>query len=162
VASTSQNDKKTKRSAAGGGLTYGQSLEIIGRYFDQQNYRGVFVAEGAEGFVGKARPAAQDVELRAEGFSFPFDDLRARAADPPTPPIPVEDGPPFCPDGYAVFMSMIGDWCDKKGGSLVSLLEMTTGFILSYTESHDGMAVRQRLVLDRAAIEDMMSSANSF
>jgi len=160
VALASQNDKKTKRSASSGKLTYRQSLEIIGRYFDQQHYRGIFVAEVAEGFVGKARPATQEVDLHAEGFTFPLDDLRALATDASVPPVLVEDGPPFCPDGYSVFMRTVGAWCDKQSASLVSLLEMEAGFILSYTESHNGVSTRQRIVLDRAAIEDMMNEAD--
>ena len=57
--------------------TYRQTLEAIGWYFDQQNYRGIFVAEVEEGYIGKARPAEETAELHAEGFTFPHDDVAA-------------------------------------------------------------------------------------
>src|SRR5690242_14822974 len=41
---------------------YRQALEAIGWYFDQQLYRGVFVAEVEDGYIGKARPAEEDAE----------------------------------------------------------------------------------------------------
>lgn len=153
MARASQNDKKTKQATSSAPLTYRQSLEVIGRYFDQHQYRGIFVAEVAEGFVSKGRSSSQTVE----GLTFLFDDLRALAPGPSDPPILVADGPPLCPDGYSVFLRAVGERCDQVGGALVSVLEMAMGFVLSYTEPSGGVTVRQRLILDRSAIEALMN-----
>src|SRR2546421_4476280 len=77
--------------------TYSQTLGAIGWYFDQQKYRGVFVAEVEAGDIGKARPAEETAGLYAEGFTFPHEDVAALSnsaaagAPPPagtTPPLP--------------------------------------------------------------------------
>src|SRR5947208_1095978 len=113
--------------------TYSQTLGAIGWYFDQQNYRGIFVAEVEEGYIGKARPAEEAAERHAEGFTFPHDDVAAlidSAASGATPP---EHTSPLCPSGYRTFMCALGEMYDRAGASYVAVLEVTDGFVLGFT-----------------------------
>ncbi len=141
--------------------TYRQALEAIGWYFDQQLYRGVFVAEVDEGYVGKARPAEEDAELRGEGFTFPHDDvltlIKTAAAGGPAP----DSVTPLCPGGYGPFMRAVGEMCDRTEASYVSVLEVTNGFVLGFTaRAKDGKGMeRRRHLLDRNGIEELMNRA---
>lgn len=138
--------------------TYREALEAIGRYFDQQLYRSIFIAEVDDGYIGKARPAEEDVELRSEGFTFPSDDIRALIADAVgAPPELIDDGPPYYPYGYGVFMRAAGARCDRSGGHEVAVLEVMSGFILSYTTTEGGNATRHRVLLDRTDIENLVN-----
>ena len=136
---------------------YREALEAIGRYFDQQLYRSIFIAEVEDGYIGKARPAEEEVELRAEGFTFPADDVRALIADAAsTPPEPIDDGPPYCPDGYGVLMRAVGTRCDALAARDVAVLEVINGFVFSYTTMAGDSATRHRILLDRTGIEDLI------
>ena len=141
--------------------TYRQTLEAIGWYFDQQNYRGIFAAEVEEGYIGKARPAEETAELHAEGFTFPHDDVAAlinSAAAGATPP---ESTSPLCPSGYRTFMCALGEMYDRAGAGYVSVLEVTDGFVLGFTApSKDGRKPeRRRSMLDKAGINDLLDRA---
>jgi hypothetical protein len=138
--------------------TYRQTLEAIGWYFDQQNYRGVFVAEVEAGYIGKARPAAESAELHAEGFTFPHDDVAALINSATANMAPPENTSPLCPEGYGTFMRVLGEMYDRTGASYVSVLEVTDGFVLGFTvPSKDGRTLeRRRSMLDRAGISDLM------
>jgi hypothetical protein len=140
---------------------YRQALEAIGWYFDQQLYRGIFVAEVAEGYIGKARPAEEDAELRGEGFTFPHDDVAALITGMPEGSKAIEAGPPLCPGGYYLLMRAVGEMCDRVGASYVSVLEMTNGFVLSFsTQSKDGRGLeRRRHLLDRSGVENLLTKA---
>ena len=96
---------------------YRQALEAIGWYFDQQLYRGVFVAEVEDGYIGKARPAEEDAELRGEGFTFPRDDVAALIAAMPDDSTFVQNDSPLVPGGYHIFMRAVGEMCDRTGGA---------------------------------------------
>lgn len=141
--------------------TYRQALEAIGWYFDQQLYRGVFVAEVDEGYVGKARPAEEDAELHGEGFTFPHDDvlalIKTASAGGPAP----DSVTSLCPGGYGPFMRAVGEMCDRTEASYVSVLEVTNGFVLGFTtHAKDGKGLeRRRHLLDRNGIEDLMNRA---
>ena len=139
---------------------YREALQAIGRYFDQQFYRGVFVAEVDDGYVGKARPGEEDAEMHAEGFTFPHADVQALIVSTAGQTGTV-DGPDHCPFGYGVFMAAVGEMCDRTGARLVSILEVTQGFILSFTTaSADGKGVeRRRHLLDRAGVEELVAQA---
>ena len=148
---------------------YRQALQAIGHYFDQQSYRGIFVAEIDEGYIGKARASHEEVELYAEGFSFPLNDVEALIANPL--PRGFVDGPPHCPYGYGLFMQAVGEFCDRNNASYVSVLEVTNGFVLCYTigsqrdsgrrgrKGGDHRPERRRFVLDRVGIEEMVNGA---
>ena len=140
---------------------YRQALEAIGWYFDQQLYRGVFVAEVEDGYIGKARPAEEDAELRGEGFTFPHDDVSALIAGMPGDSTVIESASPLCPGGYHLFMRAVGEMCDRTGAHYVSILELTNGFILSFTtHTKDGRGVeRRRRLLDRTGIENLLTQA---
>lgn len=140
---------------------YRQALEAIGWYFDQHMYRGVFVAEIADGYIGKARPAEEDAETNAEGFTFPHSDVSAlMAAAANGGPAP-EHAPPFCPVGYGAFMRAVGEMYDRNEASLVSVLEVTNGFIIGFTvPARDGRKLeRRRLILDQNAIGELINKA---
>jgi hypothetical protein len=138
--------------------TYSQTLGAIGWYFDQQNYRGVFVAEVEAGYIGKARPAEETAELHAEGFSFPHEDVATLINSAAVGAAPLEGTSPLCPEGYGTFLRAVGEMCDRTGASYVSVLEVTNGFVLGFTvPSKDGHTVeRRRSLLDRVGIEDLM------
>jgi hypothetical protein len=146
------NDKDTVRP------TYSKTLGAIGWYFDQQNYRGVFVAEVEEGYIGKARPAEEAAELHAEGFTFPHDDVAALINSAAAGAAPSERTSPLCPEGYGTFLRAVGEMCDRTGASYVSVLEVTNGFVLGFTvPSKDGRTMeRRQSVLDRGGIDDLM------
>ena len=137
-------------------------MEAIGWYFDQQLYRGVFVAEVEDGYIGKARPAEEDAELRGEGFTFPHDDVTALIAAHARR-LHVRSRAPrrSVPGGYHLFMRAVGEMCDRTGARYVSILELTNGFILSFTtHAKDGRGVeRRRHLLDRAGIENLLTQA---
>ncbi len=152
---------------------YRHALQAIGHYFDQQLYRGIFVAEIDDGYIGKARSAHEDAELYAEGFSFPHDDVQALIDSPLTGENAPIDGPPHCPYGYGLFMQAVGELCDRHEASYVSVLEVTNGFVLCYTvdaaptrdsgrrlggRRNEPRAERRRFVLDRVGIEELMNS----
>ena len=138
--------------------TYSQTLGAIGWYFDQQNYRGVFVAEVEAGYIGKARPAEETAELHAEGFSFPHEDVVALLNSAAAGSAPPESTSPLCPEGYGTFLRAVGEMCDRTGASYVSVLEVTNGFVLGFTvPSKDGHTMeRRRSLLDKAGIDDLM------
>lgn len=140
---------------------YRQALEALGWYFDQQLYRGVFVAEVDDGYIGKARPAEEDAELRGEGFTFPRDDVAALIAAMPADSSFVQNDSPLVPGGYHIFMRAVGEMCDRTGARHVSILELTNGFILSFTAhgKDSGGVERRRHLLDRAGIENLMTTA---
>jgi hypothetical protein len=146
------NNKDTVRP------TYSQTLGAIGWYFDQQNYRGVFVAEVEAGYIGKARPAEEAAELHAEGFTFPHDDVAALINSAAAGAAPSERTSPLCPAGYGPVLRAVGEMCDRTGASYVSVLEVTNGFVLGFTvPSKDGRTMeRRRSVLDRGGIDDLM------
>ena len=137
---------------------YSQTLGAIGWYFDQQNYRGVFVAEVEAGYIGKARPAEETAERHAEGFTFPHDDVAALINSAAAGAAPPESTSPLCPEGYGTFLRAVGEMCDRTGASYVSVLEVTTGFVLGFTvPSKDGHTMeRRRSLLDKAGIDDLM------
>jgi hypothetical protein len=149
---------------------YREALQAIGHYFDQQAYRGIFVAEVDEGYIGKARSAYEEAELHAEGFSFPLDDVQALIASPITTSSAAVDGPPHCPYGYGLFMQAVGEFCDRNDACYVSVLEVSSGFVLCYTSNcgprrRGGKgapkAERRRFVLDRTGIEEMINHASA-
>ncbi len=139
---------------------YRQALKAIGRYFDEQPCRGIFVAEVDEGYIGKAYPAHEPAELHAEGFTFPFEDVRS-LIQVATGTAPTVDGPPHCPYGYGVFMEAAGEVCDRAGASYVSVLEVTNAFVLCFTvPREDGRDLqRRRYVLDRIGVEELLNGA---
>ncbi len=154
---------------------YREALQAIGHYFDQQSYRGIFVAEIDDGYIGKARSAYEAAELYAEGFSFPLDDVQALIDSPLTTSSVAVDGSPHCPYGYGLFMQAVGVFCDRNDACYVSVLEVTSGFVLCYTVAgaragrrsggHRGgkgaeKTERRRFVLDRMGIEEMMNLAS--
>ncbi len=139
-------------------LSYREALEAIGLYFDQQLYRSIFVAEVDDGYVGKACPAEEEAGLRAQGFTFPFDDVRALVARNGDAAVaPPDGGPPHCPDGYAAFMRAAGAHCDRAAASYVSVLELNSGFVLSYTARSGSGRERRRLMLDRIGIGELLN-----
>lgn len=141
---------------------YKMALGAIGRYFDQQTNRGIFLAETADGYVGKAYSgAAYEAEMHAEGFSFPHEDIRALIASPIMHAPPPTSTPPNCVYGYGLFMQAVGDMCDRSQASYVSILEVTQGFIVSYTLQPDTKRAPERIsmVLDRTGIDDIMNQS---
>lgn len=140
---------------------YKDELAAIGRYFDQQLYRGIFVAEVDEGYIGKARPAEDLAELKAEGFTFPYDDVRALIANTSAgaPGSLSHDGPTLCPGGYGLFLGAVGAMCDRVRASYVSVMELNTGFLLGFsTATTDGRPLeRRRYHLDRLGVEEMIN-----
>lgn len=149
------------KKPSSGRPTYGQALEAIGWYFDQQLYRGIFVAEVDDGYVGKARPMEDRAGTRTEGFTFPHSDVSALATAAAAGHALPDSAPPFCPEGYSVFMRAVGEMYDRNSASYVAVLEVANGFILSFTAtSRDaGKPVRRRLLIDRAGIEELMNKA---
>lgn len=143
--------------------TYAQTLEAIGWYFDRHSYRHIFVAEVADGYIGKASAARDDEERQVEGLSFPRADVTALLAEVPRAGARAEGGPPLCPDGYGAFMHVIGEMCDRNQAELVSLVEMVDGFALGFTaQAPDGHhTLRRRLLIDRVGIEELMSRVES-
>lgn len=144
-----------------GRAPYREALAALGWYFDRQQYRGIFVAEADDGYVGKARPAEEEAERHAEGLSFPRSDVQAlmAAADASTE-TPAETSP-LCPTGYGPFMSAVGELYDRNDARQVSLLEVTNGFVLGFTargENGRGLE-RQRVLLDRAGVLDLLHRA---
>jgi len=138
--------------------SYREALEAIGFYFDQQLYRSVFVAEVDDGYVGKARPAEEEANVHAEGFTFPFNDVRTLIANIGGAAVePPAGGPPHCPYGYAAFMRAAGAHCDRAGASYVSVLELNNGFVLSYTTQSASGSERRRLMLDRVGIGELLN-----
>ena len=145
--------------------TYRQTLEAIGWYFDQQQYRGIFVAEIEAGYIGKARPAEETAELHADGFVFPHDDVAAlinsAASSAAAGAAPPESTSPLCPEGYGAFMRALGEMCDRTGANHVSVLEVTDGFVLGFSvPSRVGRTMeRRRSLLDKAGLNDLMDRA---
>ena len=149
-----------KRQTAGR-AAYGEALRAIGWYFDQQRYRGIFVAEVDDGFVGKARMAEDVDEAHAEGFSFPRTDVSALMVSAAVGGGVPDSRPPQCPDGYGPFMHAVGKMYDRNAARCVTLLEVANGFVIGFTTARDGKAVRRRLLLDRAGIEELMDRADA-
>jgi len=152
----------TKKTSTldGAAYSYREELEAIGLYFDQQLYRSVFVAEVDDGYVGKARPAEEEADLHAEGFTFPFADVHTLVANIGGATVePPDGGPPHCPYGYAVFMRAAGAHCDRAGACYVSVLELNNGFVLSYTVQDGAASERRRLMLDRIGIGELLNEA---
>lgn len=141
--------------------TYRQALEAIGWYFDQQLYRGIFVAEVDEGYIGKARPAEEEAEMHGEGFTFPHDDVLALMKTAAAGGALPQNMMPLCPGGYNTFLRAVGEMCDRVDASYVSVLEVTTGFALGFTtRAKDGKGLeRRRILLDRPGIEDLLNRA---
>lgn len=144
-----------------GRASYKEALAALGWYFDRQQYRGIFVAEADDGYIGKARPAEEEAERHAEGLSFPRSDVQAlmaaAAASTDTP----AGASALCPTGYGPFMSAVGELYDRNEARQVSLLEVANGFVLGFTaRSENGRGLeRQRVLLDRAGILDLLHKA---
>ena len=140
--------------------TYNEALGAIGRYFDQQLYRGIFVAEVDDGYIGKAHPAEEDAELHAEGFTFPLDDVSALLDYAPAAAQSLDEGPPLCPEGYGVLLSAVGHLCDHNGARCVSMRETRRAFVLGFSApAKGGGQERRQYVLDRSAIEELLARA---
>lgn len=144
-----------------GRAPYRQTLAALGWYFDRQQYRGIFVAEADDGYVGKARPAEEEAECHAEGLSFPRSDVQALIAAAAASTDSPAMASTLCPTGYAPFMSAVGELYDRNDARQVSLLEVSNGFVLGFTargENGHGLE-RQRVLLDRAGILDLLHKA---
>jgi hypothetical protein len=114
-----------------------------------------------EGYVGKARPAEEEAELHAEGFTFPYDDIKALIATTGQPVSLPGDGPPLCPGGYGLFLRAVGEMCDRAGATSVSVLEVTSGFVLGFNAKPKGgrSTERRRHHLDRVGIDELTNHA---
>ncbi len=142
---------------------YREALAAIGCYFDRHLYRGVFLAEVPDGYIGKAHPAEEHAELRAEGFTFPSSDVEALIADTDERDVVPESTPPFCPSGYKVFLRAVGAMCDHASAQHVSLLETTSGFVLglSVPAKQQRRLERRRILLDRGGIDELLSKVSA-
>lgn len=142
---------------------YRDELAALGRYFDQQLYRGIFIAEVDDGYVGKARPAEEDAEMQAEGFTFPHSDMQALMANAGTADGLAADGPPFCPGGYGLFMRAVGEMCDRVNAGYISVLEVIDGFVLGFNApAKNGRGLeRRRYHLDRVGIAELTNHVES-
>ena len=137
--------------------TYEMTLSAIGSFFDQQEGRGIFLAEVDEGFIGKSFSGDQEVELRADGFSFKREDVAALMQNAWVSDVAVRSTSSHCIDGYGVFFRAFGAECDRIGATYVSLLEVKDGFVACYTDRMTSRPVRRRIFFDELAIGDLQA-----
>ena len=140
--------------------SYQDSLRAIGRYFDRNVYRHVLVAEVDDGYVARAFSGHQS-SLRAEGIALPMSDVLALIAAQDQG----RDGtgsdlkmPPLLPTGYEDFFRTLGHDMDAAKAGFVTLLELSTGILVSYTaKGLKGGPERAQTFYDPPRIDDLLT-----
>lgn len=115
--------------------TYQQALRAIGRYFDQNVYRLVHVSEVDDGYSARAFPGQQGYR-KEQGIALPLRDVLALMRNQEQRRgAAVEEVTlsPLCPTGYADFFRSLGFDLDAAGATNVHLVELSLGFMVSYT-----------------------------
>jgi hypothetical protein len=139
---------------------YQDSLRAIGRYFDRNIYRHVLVSEVEDGYIARAFPG-QIGNLKAEGIALPMSDVMALInSQEQVRGVAVADVkmPPLCPTGYEDFFRALGYELDVTNATNVCLVELSSGFLVSYTAKTDHGAVeRSQMFYDPDQIDETLT-----
>lgn len=139
--------------------TYQDSLRAIGRYFDRNIYRHILVSEVDDGYIARAFPGLQG-NLKPEGIALPMSDVMAlMTSQQQGRGISFTDVkmPPLCPTGYEDFFRSLGFDLDSANASNVSVVELSGGFLVSYTVRARGGLGRSQMFYDPSHIDEVLT-----
>ena len=139
--------------------TYQDALRAIGRYFDRNLYRHVLVHEVEDGYVARAFPGLQG-NLKAEGIALPMSDVLALIASQGLGRgVAVTDVkmPPLCPTGYEDFFRALGFELDASNANNVSLVELSSGFLVAYNTRSGRGIDRAQMFYDPSHIDELLT-----